>query len=520
MIDTESFDYIVVGAGTAGALLAARLASGGRASVLVLEAGPADRSLWIHLPVGFFKSLANPAINWGFQAAFDEAGTARQVSWPRGKVVGGSGSINGLVYIRGQRADFDVWGAQASGWGWDSVERSFQAVEQNGFGPAQPGWRHRLCDDFIAAAQAAGYPARGDLVQPDAAAAGYFQLSVAKGLRNTTARTFLHPARRRGEVELRTEALVERVEFAEGRACAVVYQRGGQAQRAAARREVVLCAGAIGSPQLLQLSGIGPGALLRDAGIAVLRDSPQVGRNLQDHYALRTVSRVKGLRTLNELSRSPLSKAAMALRFALTRSGPLTIGAAMAGLFACVEDPGGRPDVQLLMGPLSVAGPGQGLHGFAGMTSTACQLRPESRGFVAIRSPDTRQAPRIVANYLVAERDRRVMLAALRLARRISATAPLADHLSGEMLPGPAYHADDELLDYIRGNGGSIYHPVGSCAMGDDPARPLDATLRVRGVAGLRVADASVMPTLVSSNSNAACAMIGERAAALIAAAT
>lgn len=517
MMRESEFDYVIVGAGTSGCVLAARLAAGGRNAVLVLEAGGFDRSIWIRIPVGFSKTFMNPKYGWGYQARYNPAMGERIVPWPRGRVVGGSGSINGLVYVRGQHADFDDWQAlSADGWSWRDVKPYFQRAERDAHAVSKCGYRHPVCDAFIDAAENLGYPRVDPESRDTELGAGYVHLSTDRGLRRSTAHAYLHPARRRGEVALEVEAMVERIVIENGRATGVLYRQGGEICRAKARKDVVLAAGAIGSPQLLQLSGIGPASHLLGAGIDVVQDSPQIGENLQDHLAIRLVARAKGVVTLNEMTRSFFRRAGMALEFALRRAGPMTIGAGMATLYAPVVDPSGRPDVQFMIGPLSTDNPLQGMHAFPGMTTTACQLRPRSRGFLRVMSPDPYTHPSIVANYLSDELDRQVMVAQVRMGRKLYSTPPLSDLVESEHRPGREVETDDEILDYALRMSGSIYHPVGTCRMGSDPNAPVDPELRVKGIRNLRVADGSVMPTLVSANSNAACIMIGEKAADII----
>jgi choline dehydrogenase len=513
----ERFDYVVVGAGSAGCVVASRLADRAARRVLVLEAGPWDRSVWIHLPIGFFRAVANPRFNWRYEAAFDSAPGARSVAWPRGHVVGGSSSINGLVYIRGQREDFDAWASSsATGWAWANVAPYFERMESGPVGVSDPRYRHVLCDAFIEAAASCGVGHVADFNGATQAGAGYFRLNTRRGRRCSAAVAYLHPALRRGNITVRPECLVERLELRDGGVSGVWYRRGGERMLATVTREVVLCAGAIGSPQLLQLSGIGPADVLERAGVAVAHELPGVGRNLQDHFAARIIVRATGARTLNEMSRSLRSRLGMTLQYLLARRGPLTLGAAMSGAFATVTDGERRPDVQLLFGPLSTDNPSEGLHDFPGMTLTACPLRPKSRGWLAIRSPDPAQHPQISANYLEHEYDRRTLIAGLRLARRILAAPPLARYVAQELHPGRDCGTDSHLLEFARARGGSIYHPCGTCRMGSDTDAVVDPELRVRGVRGLRVADASVIPQVPSGNINAACLMIGERAADII----
>ncbi len=511
----QDADYVIVGAGTSGSVLAALLAESGRYRVAILEAGPRDSNPWIHIPIGFFKTLQNPKINWAYDAAFSAEDGARQMIWPRGRVVGGSGSINGLVYVQGAPADYGDW-ADLVGpeWGWSAVSPRFDTLRQREM-VSKPRWRHPLVDAFLSAAEAAGFPRNEGFNGGSQLGAGYYELNTRNGFRASTARRFLRPALRNGRIDLITEAWVTRVDIQNGRATGVRYRKGGTDRTITARREVILCAGAIATPQILQVSGLGPADVLREAGVEVLRDMPGVGRNLRDHFAVRTVHKVKGIGTLNEASRSLLSKAKMAAQYAWARTGPLSIGAGVAGVFASVDDPTGRPDVQFIMGPLSTDNPARGLHDFAGMTLTYCQSYPESAGYVHIRSPDIRQKPTIVANYLTAQKDQVVVAKSLTLARRILAQPALSRYIDTEHLPGADVTDDAEVLAYARQFGGTVYHPSCTVAMGDD-SQPLTPDLRVRGIDGLRVADASAMPRITSGNINAVCAMIGVAASQLI----
>lgn len=513
----EWFDYVVIGAGSAGCAVAARLAEGGESRVLVLEAGPRDRSVWIHVPVGFFRTLANPRYNWGYEADFNESLGARKVAWPRGRVIGGSSSTNGLVYVRGQPEDFDEWqAASATGWGWWGVRPFFEKQEAGPVGVSDPRYKHPLCDALIEAAVRRGIARVADFNGPTQAGVGYYRLNTRHGRRCSAAVGYLRPARRAANLAVRSECIVERLEIRDGRLLGVSYRHRGQRHFVSVAREAIVSAGAIGSPQLLQLSGIGPAEALERAGVEVTLDLPAVGRNLQDHFASRIIARVANARTLNEMSHSWLSRLGMAVTYAATRRGPLTLGAVMGGLFTSVTAGTARPDLQLLFGPLSSDNPAQGLHEFPGMTLTVCPLRPKSRGWLAIRSADPNDHPRIVANYLEDSYDRRILIEGLRFARELLGSAPLDQFVAAEYLPGKHCISDEQLLEFARTRGGSIYHPCGTCVMGDEPGSVVDSSLRVRGISGLRVADASIMPLVPSGNINAASVMIGEKAAVLI----
>jgi choline dehydrogenase len=517
MANEERFDYVVVGAGSAGCVVAARLAEDRKNRVLVLEAGGWDRSIWIHVPIGFYKCISNPRYNWGYVAEFDGSVGARRVAWPRGRVIGGSSSINGLVYVRGQREDYDEWeAASAGGWGWAGVNPYFDKAESGSLGVSAARYTHPLCDAFIEAAERCGVAAVRDFNGPRQAGAGYYRLNTRNGRRSSAAVAYLHPSRHHPNLEVRTECLVERLDVQNGQLRGIWYRTGGHRHSVAVTREVVLCAGAIGSPQLLQLSGIGPADLLERIGIKVVHELSAVGRNLQDHFASRVISRVTRSRTLNEMSRSWISQLGMGMQYVFARRGPMTLGAVMAGLFVSIEGHNERPDTQFLFGPLSTDDPSKGLHEFPGMTLTVCPLRPRSRGWLAIRSADPTEHPRIVANYLDDVHDRRLLVDGLRFARALLDTEPLKHFVASEYLPGSECRTDEQLLSFTRMRGGSIYHPVGTCRMGDGPDTVVDSRLRVRGIGGLRVADASIMPSIPSGNINAACIMIGEKAADLL----
>ena len=508
-------DYVIIGAGTSGSVLAGLLAESGKCSVAVLEAGPMDSNPWIHIPIGFFKTLQNPRINWGYEAFHSEPPDARRTPWPRGRVVGGSGSINGLVYIQGQREDFDDWEALAgSDWGWASVARRYKVLRERGM-VSGPTWQHALVDAFIESANSLGYPTNPGFNGGSQLGAGYHELNTHKGLRASSARRFLHPALKSGKINLLAQAMVQRLEITDGRVTGVRFRRNGKSETITARREVILCAGSIATPQIMQASGLGPAEVLRKAGIEVVRDMPQVGQNLRDHFAVRAVFKVDRVRTLNDASRSLVTKAMWAAQFALARKGPLSIGAGVGGLFAPVLDTSGRPDTQILMGPLSASSPAGGLHRFPAFTMTYCQNHPRSSGRIEVVSPETDANPKIVANYLSHEHDQNVVYETLRLARRLADQPALKRFIQVEHLPGKDVQTRDEVVDYARQYGATVYHPSCSVSMGDE-TKPVTPDLRVRGIEGLRVADAAAMPQITSGNINAVCAMIGVAASEFI----
>jgi choline dehydrogenase len=527
------YDYIVVGAGSAGCVLAARLTEDPTKRVLLLEAGPPDRSPWIHLPIGYGKTMWSTRYNWCFHTDPEPNMYGRRVYWPRGRTLGGSSSINGLIYIRGQREDYDDWRALGNvGWGYDDVLPYFIRSERNQrgadayHGDAGPlgvsdiGARHELIEAFIAAAGQLGVPRTGDFNGARQEGAGYYQLTTWNGLRSSTATAYLKPARGRANLRIETEAIATRVLFEDARAVGVSYLRGGVEQQARCGAEVVLAAGALQSPQLLQLSGIGPAALLREHGISVVRDAAGVGANLQDHLQIRLIFECSKPITTNDDLRSPWGRLRIGLQWLLSRSGPLAVGINQGGCFmrALGGDATGssRPDIQFHVATLSADMAGGQVHPYSGFTVSVCQLRPESRGRVAIRSADPLHPPSMQANYLSTELDRRMAVAGVRTARAIAGADAMRPYVRREHMPGPQAEDDNALLEFARNHGATIFHPSGTCRMGSDTLAVVDGRLRVHGVAGLRVVDCSVMPTLVSGNTNAPVVMIAEKAADMI----
>ncbi len=523
------FDYAVIGAGSAGCAIAARLSEDPAVTVALIEAGGRDLNPWIHIPVGYFKTMHNPAIDWRYVTAPDPGLGGRRIEWPRGKVLGGSSALNGLLYIRGQAEDYDHWRQLGNaGWGWAEVRPYFKLSERQergadalhgGDGPlAVSDMRaHRdLCDQFIEAAIAAGIPRNDDFNGPDQEGVGYFQLTMRNGLRCSAATAYLKPARRRANLKIVTNALTRRVLFEGGQAIGVEIERASLRETVMARREVVLSAGAIGSPQILQISGVGPGPLLSAQGIGVVRDLPGVGGNLQDHLQARAVYKVTEP-TLNDEVNSIIGRMRIGMDFVFRRRGPMTMGASQVGAFTRTRPDCATPDIQFHIQPLSSQSPGHGLDPFSAFTISVCQLRPESRGHVHINSPDPHVHPEIFANYLATETDRRTMVEGVQIGRRIAAAAPLAPILKCELEPGPEAVSDEDILNWIRDRATTIYHPTGTCKMGQDDMAVVDERLRVRGIDGLRVADASIMPTITSGNTNAPAIMIGEKAARMIA---
>ncbi len=529
MAEGETYDFIIVGAGSAGCVLADRLSASGKHRVLLLEAGGEDRHIWIHIPIGYGKLFTDARVNWLYQSAPEPELNNRQIMQPRGKVLGGSSSINGLLYIRGQRQDFEHWRQLGNvGWSYEDVLPYFKKSEaqcrgsdafHGADGPLTVSNQvepHEICEAFIRAAEQAGFPRNDDFNGASQEGAGYFQTTMRNGRRLSTARAYLRPARSRANLTVETGALTERVLVEGGVAVGVQYRRHGRRATARARGEVVLAAGAFGSPQILQLSGLGPAALLRQHGITVVRDIPGVGSDLQDHLQARMLYRVTRPITLNDVVKRFDRRMWAGLRYVLFRKGPLAVSAGYAGGFFRTDPRLESPDVQCHLLLFSADKPGGSLHPWPGMTASICQLRPESRGTLRIKSADPAEAPEIRLNYLSTEGDKHTMVQGLQLLRRIMGAPALKPFIAEELDPGPGVASDADLLAFIRARGTTIFHPTSTCRMGVDEAAVVDPELRVKGVARLRVADASVMPTVVSGNTNACVIMIGEKASDLI----
>lgn len=531
----DSYDYVIVGAGSAGCVLAARLSEDPATRVLLLEAGPPDRSPWIHLPIGYGKTMWSPVYNWKFETDPDPNMNGRRIYWPRGRTLGGSSSINGLIYVRGQREDYDHWAALGNaGWSYEEVLPYFVKSEGNargafpGHGADGPlkvsdiGARHPLIEAFIAGAGQVGVPRTEDFNGRDQEGAGYYQLTTHKGLRCSTAKAYLGEARRRPNLRIETDAMATQLVLRGRRATGIRYRQGGQERQAQARAEVILSAGAIQSPQLLQLSGIGPATLSQSLGIPVVHDLPGVGENLQDHLQIRLGYECSQPITTNDQLNSWVGRTRLGLEWLLFRSGALAVGINQGGCFMrALRDAQGRPvadtpDIQFHVSTLSADMAGGQVHPYSGFTMSVCQLRPESRGQLRIRSRDAFEPPSIQPNYLATDLDRRTNVAAVRAARAIADTPAMRPFVKREVKPGPDAHSDAELLEFCRNHGATIFHPSGTCRMGSDALAVVDARLRVHGMAGLRVVDCSVMPTLVSGNTNAPVVMMAEKAADMV----
>jgi choline dehydrogenase len=526
------YDYIIVGAGSAGCLLANRLSADAGKRVLILEAGGRDNWIWFHIPVGYLFAIGNPRSDWCFKTEPEAGLNGRSLNYPRGKAIGGSSAINAMIYMRGQAADYDHWRQLGlAGWGWDDVLPFFKQHENHFLGDdalygtsgelriEAPRVRWDLLDAFRTAAGQAGIKAVTDFNTGDNEGCSAFHVNQKRGRRWSSATAFLKPVLSRSNLRLETGCLVEAVVFNGRRATGVRWRQNGQTRTAQACGEVILAAGAIGSVHILQMSGVGPGELLQQHGVAVIADRPGVGANLQDHLQLRLIYKVDGITTLNERYHAPLGLAGMLLEYALFRRGPLTMAPSQLGLFTRSDPDRARANLQYHVQPLSLDRFGEPLHKFPAFTASVANVQPTSRGQVRLRSRDPEAAPSIQPNYLSTDEDRRVAVSAIRLTRRIVGQAALAPFHPAEYLPGDQVGDDEQALAKAAGDiGTTIFHPVGTAKMGlpSDPLMVVDERLRVAGVERLRVIDASVMPTITSGNTNAPTMMIAEKGAALV----
>src|ERR1051326_4329153 len=525
----DEADFVIVGAGSAGCVMAARLSEDPGCKVSLLEAGGEDKNMWIHIPLGFGKTFADPRVNWCYETEPDPGAGGRRIFWPRGNVLGGSSSINGMVYIRAQPECFDPW-RQLGNPGWSSADvlPYFRRAEHQTRG--EDAWHatggplcvsdikdsHPLCEAFIKACVESGFPRNDDFNGEQQDGVGYHQTTTRNGRRCSTAVGYLHPVRHRTNLRVITGAHTRKVLFDGRRAIGVEYRHDGGARTVHARKEVVLCGGAIGSPQVLMLSGVGPAAHLTGFGIPVVHDLPGVGQSLQDHYSAPIKLKSRFPFTLNDVMRSNLKKVKAGLDYFMFRRGPLTVITGDVALFARTRPELATPDVKFSIAAFSAERPQDGLHPWSGFTVIAYQLRPESRGEIALKSADPDVAPAMRPNYLSAPTDQRTIVDALKLARRLLATPHMGSYVESEFVPGPGVNSDEELLEYARNFGGTVFHPTSTCKMGSDPMAVVDSVLRVHGLEGLRVVDASVMPTVVSGNTNAATIMIAEKASDMI----